>query len=105
MDSVLKNKLIELDFKEDVKRNSFTKYSTHIEDRFNHILVVYPDGEMYINRYKMSGLTTITFDEIIRNHNNLNSGIKKEILKLIKELLPLGVKIYNGEGFKELEKE
>lgn len=48
-------------------------------DRFNTDFLVFIDeiDVLYINRYFMSGLETISRSDVMRNHNDMNSEAKK----------------------------
>jgi hypothetical protein len=55
--------------------------------RFTHDFVYYPsENRFYINRLKRAGLETITEEDLIRNHNELNTPAKRKWLE-IKEAL------------------
>lgn len=108
--SLLEKKLFDLGFskrfcKED-NRYVFEKVVDCLEDKFKYEFVVFETevdytAEMYIHIYESDYITTIPYDELIVNHDGLSTGAKKELLVLEKELLPLGVLIYNGDNWIE----
>lgn len=51
--------------------------------RFSYDFVYYTqDNEFYINAHKLSGLRTISEDDLIRNHNELNTPAKQKWLEI-----------------------
>lgn len=60
-------------------------YSSNM--RFSHDFVYYPnENTFYINRQLMSGLRTIKEEDLIRNHNEVNTPAKCKWLEIKKSL-------------------
>ena len=59
--------------------------TVHVDgDRFAHTIRIYP-GELthvYVDRHFMAGNETIYVEQVFKNHNELNSGIKKLVTDL-----------------------
>jgi|SRR5699024_1371455 len=65
--------------------------------RFIHEFVYYPDeNQFYINCYKTRSIETITEDELIRDHNDLNTPAKEQWLEIKTQLKDHNFNIYGG---------
>ncbi|MFC5976280.1 hypothetical protein [Carnobacterium antarcticum] len=68
--------------------NLLIKKLNQENDRFTTVLFVYVDDidVVYINRYFMRGLETITEDGILKDHNQLNSNTKIDYVTTMQNL-------------------
>lgn len=57
------------------------------EDRFYTELVIYTDdpGVFYINRHLLSGIKTMSVDDVMQNHNELHNSAKNRLIEFIAE--------------------
>lgn len=64
------------------------KTLTQGNDRFTTQLYVYIDeiDVVYINRYFIRGLETISEDDVLRDHNSLNTNAKNDYVATMKKL-------------------
>lgn len=86
-------KLINLGFKEN--ENFFEKYVQKIGDRFGYSIIYDKEqGAFLFIKYTRTE-KIIDEEEIMLNHNNLNSGIKEEWLRIKKELEHFKIKFYS----------
>lgn len=84
-------KLMELEFKlkENYYGNEAYVYRTpRVKGlRFVHDFIYYPDeNKFYINCHKIAGVTTITENELIQDHNRVNTPAKEKWLEIKSEL-------------------
>ena len=96
-------KLINLGFKEN--ENFFEKYVQKIGDRFGYSIIYDKEqGAFLFIKYTRTE-KIIDEEEIMLNHNNLNSGIKEEWLRIKKELEHFKIKFYSfDQGGKKMTK-
>lgn len=86
-------KLINLGFKEN--ENFFEKYVQKIGDRFGYSIIYDKEQEAFLFIKHSTTEKYIDEEEIMLNHNNLNSGIKEEWLRIKKELKHFKIKFYS----------
>lgn len=86
-------KLINLGFSENEK--SFEKYVQKLSDRFGYSIIYDKEQEAFLFIKYTGNLKIIDEEEILLNHNNLNSGIKEEWLRIKKELEHFKIKFYS----------
>ena len=86
-------KLINLGFNENEK--SFEKYVQKLSDRFGYSIIYDKEQEAFLFIKYTGNLKIIDEEEILLNHNNLNSGIKEEWLRIKKELEHFKIKFYS----------
>lgn len=57
------------------------------EDRFNTELIIYTDDPnvYYINRHLLSGMKTMSVDDVMRNHNDLHNSARSKLIEFITE--------------------
>lgn len=82
-------KLINYGFRENLDNDLMFLRINEKEDRFNTELIIYTDEieKVYINQSKISGLITISEQDVLNNHNNLHDGVKRNYLNF-KEKFP-----------------
>lgn len=85
-------KLIDLGFSENEK--SFEKYVQKLGDRFGYSIIYDKEQEAFLFIKYTRTVKIIDEEEILLNHNNLNSGIKEEWLRIKKELESFKIKFY-----------
>ena len=86
-------KLINLGFSENEK--SFEKDVQKLGDRFGYSIIYDKEQEAFLFIKYTGNLKIIDEEEILSNHNNLNSGIKEEWLRIKKELESFKIKFYS----------
>ena len=91
-------KLLELGFelKEDYHQGEAYVFRTSRGgNRFIHDFAYYPDeNQFYINAYK-SSTRTITEEELLKDHNNLNTSAKEKWLEIKNELKDFNFRVWN----------
>lgn len=85
-------KLIELGFSE--KKECFEKYIQKIGDRFGYSIIYDKEQEAFLFIKHSRTEKFIDEEEIMSNHNNLNTGIKEEWSRIKKELKSFKIKFY-----------
>ena len=96
-------KLINLGFKEN--ENFFEKYVKKLGDRFGYSIIYDKEQEAFLFMKYTRNEKIINEEEILLNHNNLNSGIKEEWLRIKKELEHFKIKFYSfDQGGKKMTK-
>ena len=86
-------KLINLGFSENEK--CFEKYVQKLDDRFGYSIIYDKEQGAFLFIKYTGNLKIIDEEEILLNHNNLNSGIKEEWLRIKKELEHFKIKFYS----------
>lgn len=85
-----KEKLLELGFKEKVFEGEkcLEVGLEKSSDRFYHFLRWYEDEpeKFYIDCLKLSGLTTISEEDFLRNHNGLSTNAVNCYMKIVEKL-------------------
>lgn len=96
-------KLINLGFKEN--ENFFEKYVQKIGDRFGYSIIYDKEQRAFLFIKHSRTEKYIDEEEIMLNHNNLNTGIKEEWLRIKKELEHFKIKFYSfDQGGKKMTK-
>ena len=86
-------KLINLGFKEN--KNFFEKYVKKIDDRFGYSIIYDKEQEAFLFIKHSSTEKYIEEEEIMLDHNNLNTGIKEEWSRIKRELESFEIKFYS----------